>query len=835
MQANANASHSHFYQQLAGAVKESRKRFGPLTLTEKILLSHLFDKGQLQTWTTLPARGKASVALLPDRVAMQDATAQMAMLQYMQAGLKQVAVPTSIHCDHLIRARSGAKLDLVDAYGENQEVYDFLKSAAAAHGISFGAPGKGIIHQVILENLATPGGLMVGTDSHTPNAGGLSMLAIGVGGADAVEVMAGEPWSLTWPMIIGVKLKGKLSGWVSPKDIILKLAGILGSAGGTSSIIEYFGDTEQLTATGQATIANMGAELGATTSVFPYNQKCGDYLRATGRKDLADAVEQNKHLLAADAEVLSAPEKYFDRFIEIDLDALEPHIVGPFTPDISTPISQFVKEVQGKGYPLKLSYALIGSCTNSSYEDMGRAAHIARQAASRGVKTACGFLVTPGSTQIFNTIERDGQLADLESIGGQVLANACGPCIGQWQRDDVKDGQANSIINSFNRPFKGRNDNNNATHAFIASPEIVTAFALAGRLDFNPLTDSLTAADGSQFTLQAPEADALPPLGFIADPQAIVGTSLQTAVQVAPDSRRLQLLSPFPVWSGGDFVELPILLKAKGKCTTDHISPAGVEWLRFRGHLDNISDNMFSRVTNAFTGEVGKGQGLPGSAETDTSSQPLSKIARDYKALGQGWVVIGDTNYGEGSSREHAAMSPRYLGGLAVVARSFARIHRSNLWKQGMLALTFKDQSDYDRIASGDRLSLVGLAALSPEKEVQGIIHHQDGTSESIALLHGMSDEQIKWFQHGSFLNYVKAKREAEGQSQGADQPPATSPAGEFCDREQTCGGEPEQKAESGQAKGGTSDQTEPAPKKTWLDRLKALWKRFLEDIGYDG
>lgn len=765
---------SAFYNEMSRSVESARSRYGrPLTLTEKILLSHLFDRETLSSPAIpLPVRGQDNIALLPDRVAMQDATAQMAMLQYMQAGLKHVKVPTSIHCDHLIRAKSGARIDLVDANNENVEVYDFLKSAAAAHGIAFGAPGKGIIHQVILENLAFPGGLMVGTDSHTPNAGGLAMLAIGVGGADAVEVMAGEPWSLTWPKLIGVKLSGKLSGWASPKDIILKLAGIIGADGGTGAIIEYFGEgTTLLGATGQATIANMGAELGATTSVFPYSALVGDYLRATDRAALADLCQQHAQMLKADSEVESAPAGYFDRLIEIDLSTLEPHIVGPFTPDLARPISQFAAEAKAKGWPLKLSYALIGSCTNSSYEDMGRAAHVARQAAKAGLKASCGFMVTPGSTQIFLTIERDGQLADLQSIGGNVLANACGPCIGQWQRSDVQMGEANSIINSFNRPFKGRNDNNPATHAFIASPEIVTAFALAGTLDFNPLTDSLTAPDGTKVRLSEPTAEALPAKGFIADNQAVVsahsllhaGTSqstcdlnlcdTQVTVKVSPTSRRLQLLSPFAAWDGADYLALPVLLKAQGKCTTDHISPAGTEWLRYRGHLDNISNNMFSRVTNAFTGEVGTGINIVTGVKKE-----VNQVARDYKALEMGWVVVGDTNYGEGSSREHAAMSPRYLGCKVVIARSFARIHRANLWKQGVLALTFVHGEDYDRFVQGDRLTIHGLRNLASGQNVEARLVHADGSVETIELAHGMQEEQMRWFKCGSFLNFVRDK-----------------------------------------------------------------------------
>lgn len=818
---------NNFYQAMEAAIAEARKRFQrPLTLTEKILVAHLFDKGQLASWSALPVRGKTQVALLPDRVAMQDATAQMAMLQYMQAGLGQVAVPTSIHCDHLIRAKSGAKLDLVDAYGENNEVYDFLKTAAAAHGIAFGAPGKGIIHQVILENLAFPGALMVGTDSHTPNAGGLGMLAIGVGGADAVEVMAGEPWGLTWPLLIGVKLTGKLNGWTAPKDIILKIAGILGAAGGTSAIIEYFGDTASLGATGQATIANMGAELGATTSVFPYSTAAGDYLAATDRADWAAAASKYEHLLHADDEVQAEPEKYFDRVIEIDLSTLEPHIVGPFTPDLARPLSEFAAEAKEKGYPLSLSYALIGSCTNSSYEDMGRAAHIARQAAQAGIKVACGFLVTPGSTQIFNTIERDGQLQDFEAIGAQVLANACGPCIGQWQRSDVKDGQANSIINSFNRPFKGRNDNNPATHAFIASPEIVTAFALAGTLAFNPLKDTLKAADGSEFRLTAPTADALPPNGFVGDPEAIVDAPAgrQVTVQVSPKSHRLQLLSPFPVWDGNDLSDLPVLLKAKGKCTTDHISPAGVEWLRFRGHLDNISDNMFSRVSNSFTGTIGTGVNL-----ITGESKSLSQVARDYKALGMGWVVIGDSNYGEGSSREHAAMSPRYLGGRAVIARSFARIHRSNLWKQGMLALTFVQPDDYDKIQAGDQLSLAGLKNLAPEQNVIATITHADGTSEAVELSHGMGRDQINWFVEGSFLNFVRAKREQE-----AEPTCCATKASDAAEKGNTTAVSVEPAATSAsddRQRGASTGGAAPSP--GFLARLKVWLVRILSGLGW--
>lgn len=745
----------NFYLRMAANLALVRMtNISPLTLSEKILLSHLYDNDAI---AYSPERGKTAVPLRPDRVAMQDATAQMAILQYMQAGMGTVAVPTSIHCDHLVRASAGAAQDLSEALGSNLEVYQFLQSAAFAHGIAFSAPGRGIIHQVILENLAFPGALLIGTDSHTPNAGGINMLAIGVGGADAVEVMAGEPWSLTWPKLIGVKLTGQLNGWTSPKDIILKLAGILGAAGGTGAIIEYFGPgTQDLGVTGQCTITNMGAELGATTSVFAYSPSTDQYLRATGRQDWADAARQHVDLLQADKAVLEEPERYFDRVITIDLDTLEPHIVGPYTPDLARPLSEFAQAAKDYGYPLKLSYALIGSCTNSSYQDMSKAADIARQAAQAGLQVNCGLLVTPGSNQILSTITRDGQLAALESIGATVLANACGPCIGQWSRTDTKPGEANSIINSFNRPFQRRNDDNPATHAFIASPEIVTAFALSGSLTFNPLTDSLSLADGSSLKLTAPKADALPPLGFVHDHEALIESQsdqVQT-VSVAADSKRLQLLKPFSAWDGKDLLELPILVKAQGKCTTDHISPAGSQWLVYRGHLNNISDNMFSRVTNAFSGTVGSGINV-----FTGQSDKLHLIARDYKARGKDWIVIADNNYGEGSSREHAAMSPRYLGARAVIAKSFARIHQSNLIKQGVLALTFKDAGEYDRIVQGDCISLINLDKLDVDATVTALLTHQDGTCQKLELWHGMTGEQIEWFKSGSFLNYVKNKR----------------------------------------------------------------------------
>ncbi|MBS1997184.1 MAG: aconitate hydratase [Cyanobacteria bacterium SZAS LIN-2] len=760
-----------FYEAFASRCASAREKLGrPLTLTEKILAAHLDTFPE--NFAALE-RGKSHIALRPDRVAMQDATAQMALLQYIQAGLKEVAVPTSIHCDHLIRARAGSFKDLTLAQSENVEVYEFLRSAAARHGIAFGAAGKGIIHQVVLENLAFPGGLIIGTDSHTPNAGGLSMLAIGVGGADAVEVMAGEPWSLSWPTLIGVRLTGKLNGWASAKDVILKLAGILGSSGGTGSIIEYFGaGTGTMSCTGQATIANMGAELGATTSTFPFSAAAATYLRATNRASLAAIAEGYADHLRADPEVEANPEKYFDRVIEIDLTTLEPHVVGPYTPDLARPISQLAAEVKAKGYPETLRFALIGSCTNSSYEDMGRAAHIARQAADHGLKARCGFLITPGSTQIHDTIERDGQMETLQSVGGQVMANACGPCIGQWQRNDVADNEPNSIINSFNRPFKGRNDNNGGTHAFIASPEIVTAFALAGTLAFNPLTDELIGADGKPFKLTAPTADELPPQGFVTDADAITPARYNELTQVAvkPDSDRLQLLAPFDAFAGEhQYSGLPVLLKATGKCTTDHISPAGVQWLKFRGHLDKISDNMFSRAVNAFAGQPGTGVN-----QLTGNTEGLSAIARQYKAAGLGWVAIGDVNYGEGSSREHAAMSPRFLGCKAVIVRSFARIHRSNLQKQGLLALTFADPADYDKIGAQDRVTIKGLTTLEPGRDLTLVIQHQDGSTSEVPVVHGLTAEQIDWFKAGSFLNLVRQRREA---AEAAKAMPATKEA----------------------------------------------------------
>ncbi len=745
------------YQSFTAKYKEARKRYNrPLTLAEKILLFHLdhWPEG-----ATAPVRGETYTFLRPDRVAMQDATAQMALLQFMQAKLKKVAVPTTVHCDHLIQARVGAESDMQQALSENKEVFDFLKSASSKHGIGFWKPGAGIIHQVILENYAFPGGMMIGTDSHTPNAGGLGMIAIGVGGMDAVDVMAGLAWGVRWPKLIGVKLTGSLNGWTSPKDVILKLAGILTVAGGTGAIIEYFGSgTEAISCTGKGTITNMGAELGATTSIFPFDDRMAKYLRATNRGEVATLAEQYAEYLVSDKEISNDPTKYYDQIVEIDLDTLEPYVVGPHTPDLARPISQLAKEVKEKGYPDHLRYALIGSCTNSSYEDMSRAAHVANQAAKHGIKANIGFLITPGSEQIHKTIGRDGQLATLEKIGGTVLANACGPCIGQWRREDIVAGETNSIITSFNRNFQKRNDGNAQTLAFIGSPEIVTAFALAGSLSFNPLKDKLKTEDGAGLKLEPPEAPELPARGFLSEDSGYVPPAEdgdKVTVIVKPDSERLQLLEPFDPWDGKDYLKLPVLLKAFGKCTTDHISPAGA-WLRFRGHLDRISDNMFTGAINVFTKEAGIGLDV-----LDNQRKPFPAIARHYKDMKLGWVVVGDQNYGEGSSREHAAMSPRYLGCKAVIVKSFARIHETNLKKQGLLALTFSDPKDYDLIAETDRISILGLSKLAPEQLVEVLIEHADGKSSKIHVKHTMTQEQIGWFKAGSALNLIKKQKEA--------------------------------------------------------------------------
>ena len=735
-----------YYEALPRRISKARELAGsPLTLAEKILYAHWDEANEGK-----PVRGESTVGLQPDRVAMQDATAQMAILQFMTAGKNEVATPVTIHCDHLIRAKVGAIKDLAVAESTNHEVYEFLASAANKYGMGFWKPGSGIIHQVVLENYAFPGGLMIGTDSHTPNAGGLGMAAIGVGGADAVDVMVGLPWEVLWPKVLGVRLTGKLSGWTSGKDVILKLAGILTVSGGTNRIVEYFGPgTASLSCTAKATVTNMGAELGATTSIFPFDSRMADYLRATEREEIATLAEVVAEHLVADAEVAANPEKYYDEIVEIDLSTLEPHIVGPHTPDLSRPVSQMAGDAEKNKYPVEIRAALIGSCTNSSYEDIGRAANIARQAKARGLKARIPFMVTPGSQQVLATIERDGLLADLEAIGGTVLANACGPCIGQWERTDSHKDEPNSILTSYNRNFPKRNDGNAKTNAFIASPEVVTAFALTGSLATNPLTE---------LGLEAPSAEELPTKGFDRGENAYLAPTSDpdaVTVQVAPDSERLAVLEPFePVDKESGYQDLPVLLKAQGTCTTDHISPAG-PWLRYRGHLDRISDNMYSGANNAFTNQPGTGFNV----FTGDDNQPLNELARDYKARNQGWVVVGDANLGEGSSREHAAMSPRHLGARVVLVRSFARIHQTNLKKQGVLPLTFVDPADYDKIRKDDRLGFVDLDNIAPGKPVTVEIRHADGSLDTIETHHTMTKAQIAWFKSGSSLNFIRQQQ----------------------------------------------------------------------------
>jgi aconitate hydratase len=727
-----------------------RRLSQPLTLADKVLLGHLDDPENQEI-----EPGKSYLLLRPDRVVLQDVLGQTAMLQFMQTRRDKVAAPTTIHCDHLIQARVEGESDLHQSLEENQEVYDFLRSAAAKYGAGFWGPGAGIIHQVVLEHYAFAGELIIGTDSHTPNAGGLGACAVGVGGADAVDVMAGLPWEVLYPRHIAVYLTGKLSGWTAPKDVILYVAGQLTVAGGTNAIVEYIGPgARTISATGKATITNMGAELGATTSIFPYDERMGKYLRATGRGELAPLAERYKDLLEPDQEVEADPVRYYDRVVELDLSKLEPYVVGPHSPDRARPISNLAAEVAdtSNAFCDDLSTALIGSCTNSSYEDMSRAADVAEQAKAHGIKAVVPFLVTPGSEQVRATIERDGQMQSLKDINGVVLANACGPCIGQWRRAKEMVGVPNTIVTSYNRNFPRRNDGQPTTMNFIGSPELVTALALAGRLSFNPLTDSLVGADGKPFKLEppklAPEVPAEPfargRSAYIAPPE----DGSKIVLNVDPHSERLQLLEPWPAWDGKDFLDMPVLMKTKGKTTTDHISPAG-PWLNLRGHLDKFSDNMFMGATNAFTGEAGKGKNIL----TGETGQAIANIARGYKAQGVKWVIIGDHNYGEGSSREHAALSPRLLGGVAVIARSFARIHESNLKKQGLLALTFQDPTDYDRIREEDRISLLGLAALAPGKPVECVVRHADGTSETLVLSHSFGASQLEWFRAGSALN----------------------------------------------------------------------------------
>jgi len=726
----------------------------PLTLTEKILAGHLED----EFLDKLLDEKKNYVFLRPDRVALQDVTGQMVMLQFMQAGLKSVTLPTTVHCDHLIQARTEGKSDTKLAMYENNEVYKFLETASSKYGAGFWNPGAGIIHQVVLENYAFPGGLMIGTDSHTPNAGGLGMIAVGVGGLDAAETMAGMPWELLYPKRIGVHLKGKMSGWTAPKDVILYVAGKLSVSGGTNSIIEYFGPgVESISCTGKATITNMGAEIGATCSIFPYDKRMETYLNSTDRKEIASLANDHTSLLQADPEVEQNPEKFFDKIIEIDLSTLEPHVVGPHTPDLARPISELSDEIDSNDYIDKISVALIGSCTNSSYEDMSRSSSVAKQAETHGIKAKIPLLVTPGSEQIRSTIERDGQIDTLRSIGATVLANACGPCIGQWQRPELKDGEKNSIVTSFNRNFPGRNDGKRDTMNFIASPEIVTALALGGSLSFNPLEDSLETHDGKKIKLSPPLiAPEVPEKGFVVAENVYVppsGNPEEVDVMIDPNSDRLQKLEPFKSWNGNDFTELSLMLKAKGKCTTDHISPAG-PWLRLRGHLDNLSDNLLLGAVNAFSSDVGKTKNM-----LTNEIENCAEIARKYKKENISWLIVGDTNYGEGSSREHAAMTPRFLGCVVVIAKSFARIHETNLKKQGILALTFDDVDDYEKINEDDKISITGLENFVENSVVTCELKHTDGKSEKISLRHSYNSSQIEWFKAGSALNVLKNRK----------------------------------------------------------------------------
>jgi len=740
------------YKKIEKNLEVVRSRYNrPLTLAEKLLLGHLDDPSGAEL-----DPGESYINLNPDRVAHQDVTGQMAILQFMQSGRSEVAVPTTVHCDHLIQARVGASSDLQDALNESSEVYQFLESSCRKYGMGFWKPGSGIIHQVNLENYAFPGCLVIGTDSHTPNAGGLGSLAIGVGGADAADVMAGLPWEVKYPTLIGVHLTGEMSGWTAPKDVIIYLAGVLTVAGGTNTIIEYFGPgVESISCTGKATITNMGAELGATGDVFPFDSRMATYLKATRRPELAELAEKYKHLLTADPEVEKDPSQYYDRIVEIDLSKLEPHITGPHSPDRARPISALAKEAKEEGFPDTVSAALVGSCTNSSYEDMSRCADLARQAKEHGLNSAAKFMITPGSEQVRATISRDGQQQALEDIGGMVLANACGPCIGQWRRDEMPEGEPNSIVTSYNRNFPKRNDANSGTMNFIASPELAVAMGLGGSLSFNPLTDTLTGADGKEFMLEAPKpAPEVPANGFDSGQATYVAPpedGSDITVNVNPNSTRLQILEPWPAWNGQDFTDMPVLVKASGKCTTDHISPAGA-WLAFRGHLDNLSDNMFLGAVNSFTDDPGTGVNQLSGEQI----QPIPEIAREYKAQGMQWIAIGDTNYGEGSSREHAAMSPRMLGAAAVITRSFARIHEANLKKQGVLPLTFEDPNDYDRIRSDDRLSIIGLNSLTPGQPLVCVVSHDDGEEERINLRHTMNPGQIEWFKAGSAMNHMK-------------------------------------------------------------------------------
>lgn len=742
---------SKFYESFSTRVNNARQILNrPLTLCEKILYAHLSEGEDVKEYV----RATDYVNFSPDRVAMQDATAQMALLQLMNSGRDKVAVPSTVHCDHLIQAYKNASTDLSNAMISNKEVFDFLHTISNKFGIGFWKPGAGIIHQVVLENYAFPGGMMIGTDSHTPNAGGLGMVAIGVGGADAVDVMAGMPWELKMPKIIGVKLSGKLSGWASAKDVILKLAGILTVKGGTNAIIEYFGEgTATLSATGKATICNMGAEVGATTSIFPYDNKTSEYLIATNRKDIAQIADKITDYLQADKEVLQNPEKYYDRIIEINLSELEPQINGPFTPDAAHPISEFAKVVKEKGYPQKMEVGLIGSCTNSSYEDMARASAIVKDAQEKGLTIKAQFIINPGSEQVRSTTEKEGILPIFEQAGAVIMANACGPCIGQWKRDEETKDRPNSIVTSFNRNFAKRNDGNPNTHAFVTSPELVAALSISGNLCFNPMTDTLTNNKGEQVKLAEPKGLELPPKGFSGDLDGYIAPSEKGSdieIKIAPDSERLQALQPFAAWDGKDIIDQPLLIKVEGKCTTDHISMAG-PWLRYRGHLDNISNNMLIGAVNAFNQKTNSVL----DRENNTYIE-VPQLARKLKAQGIGSIVVAEENYGEGSSREHAAMEPRFLNVKAIIVKSFARIHETNLKKQGMLALTFINKDDYNKIRENDRISILGLTDFAPEKNLTIELSHADGTKESFEVAHTYNQLQIEWFKAGSALNYLK-------------------------------------------------------------------------------
>ena len=742
---------SKVYKEMPAKVDAARAALGrPLTLAEKILFSHLHAEQKLENFE----RANSYVDFAPDRVAMQDATAQMALLQFMQAGRPKVAVPSTVHCDHLITAKNGANEDLAFANNESKEVYDFLASVSNKYGIGFWKPGAGIIHQIVLENYAFPGGMMIGTDSHTVNAGGLGMIAIGVGGADACDVMAGLPWELKWPKLIGVKLTGKLSGWTAPKDIILKVAGILTVKGGTGAIVEYFGEgAVSISATGKGTIANMGAEIGATTSTFGYDESISRYLKATGRAEVAELADGIKSYLTADAEVYANPEKYFDELIEINLNELEPHLNGPFTPDLATPISKMKEVAAANGWPTKVEVGLIGSCTNSSYEDISRAVSLAKQVSEKSLKAKAEFTISPGSEQIRFTIQRDGFLDVFDQIGAKVFTNACGPCIGMWDRMGAEKKEKNTIVHSFNRNFAKRADGNPNTFAFVASPEIVTALAIAGSLTFNPLTDTLTNEKGEQVKLDAPTGDELPTRGFAVDDPGYLAPAAdgsKVSVEVSPSSNRLQLLDPFAEWDGKELKGLKLLIKAKGKCTTDHISMAG-PWLKFRGHLDNISHNMLIGAVNFFNEKTDNIKN-----QLSGGYGPVPATQRAYKAAGIGTIVVGDENYGEGSSREHAAMEPRFLGVRVVLTKSFARIHETNLKKQGMLALTFADKTDYEKIQEDDSIDIIGLTTFAPGKPLTLVLHHKDGSTQEISANHTYNDQQINWFKAGAALNIIR-------------------------------------------------------------------------------